>query len=205
MNYKLIGYAIDFASFLLEKLKDAEKMKSVILFGSVARGDNEKNSDIDLFIECNEKLGNKINDLKEKFYESIKVKKYWELLDVKNEINLHIGKLEGWGDLKRSIIANGIILYGKYLEKIEGKQSYLFIVSPGKNRNKNMSIWRELYGYKQKVGKKSYIKEGLVKEYGGKKLALGVFIIPVEHAQKINLFLRKKKFKFQIIPFWTDK
>ena len=205
MNYKLVAYSIDFVSFLIEKLnKEAEKIKSVILFGSVTRGEAEKESDIDIFIEGDEKLEIRIKKLKEKFENSVKVKSYWSLLDVKNEINIHIGRLEEWKDLKRSIIANGIVLYGRYLGRQELVQHYLFIVSPGKDRNKNVSIWRDLYGYTQKVGKKSYIKKGLIREYGGKKLARGVFAVPIENAQKTILYLRKKRLKVQIIPFWTD-
>ena len=48
MNYKLIAYAEDFISFLLEKLnKESDKIKQIILFGSVARDEDSKNSDID--------------------------------------------------------------------------------------------------------------------------------------------------------------
>jgi len=207
MNYKLIAYAEDFVSFLLEKLnKNANKINQIILFGSVARGEANKESDIDLFIDViDKKLENQINAIKENFYDSIKVKKYWNLLDIKNEINCTIGNLEEWGDLQRSLIANGIVLFGKYSEKIDTVQYYLFITAPGKERNKNISVWRELYGYTQKVGKKKYVKEGLIKEYKGKKLSRGVFMIPVEHVQKIILYLKKKKFKQEMIPFWQEK
>ncbi len=207
MNYKLIGYSLDFASFLIEKLKsESKKVKKIILFGSVARKESMKNSDIDLFIEVTDvKLEGKINEIRDDFFKSIKFKKYWDLLGVENEINLSIGKLKEWGDLKRSIIANGIILYGKYEGEEKTKQYYLFIVSPGKDRNKNISIWRELYGYSQKVGKKKYLKEGLVKMFEGKKLARGVFFIPVDFAQEMIKFLRGKKFKIEIIPVWIEK
>ena len=206
MNYKLIAYAQDFVSFLLEKLnKESNKISQIILFGSVTRDEDSKSSDIDLFIEIlDKKLENKINQIKEKFYESIKVKKYWNLLNINNEINCSTGKLEEWDDLKRSLIANGIILYGKYKGKLKTESYYLFTVSPTKNRNKNISIWRELYGYKQKIGKKEYIKKGLIKGYNGKKLARGVFIIPSEHTQKISSFLKKKKFKYEVILFQKE-
>lgn len=205
MNYKYLGYALDFVSFLFEKFgKDADKINQVILFGSVTRGEFGKNSDIDLFIETEEKFNDKLNKIRDEFYESVKVKKYWSLIDIKNQINLSVGKLADWGDLQRSIIANGIILYAKYQKKAKSEHYYLFVVSPGKNRNKNLSIWRELYGYTQKVGKKSYVKEGFVKEYRGEKLARGVFTIPVIHAQKMILYLREKKFGFKVIPIWSD-
>lgn len=207
MNYKIIAYSEDFVSFLLEKIdKNGDKIKQIILFGSVARGESNKDSDIDLFIDVlDKKLEKEINDIKERFYESIKVKKYWSLLGVKNEINCSVGKLEEWDNLQRSLIANGIVLYGKYKKDTKTESYYLFIITPGKDRNKNISIWRELYGYTQKINKKKYEKKGLVRDYNGKKLAKGVFIIPSEHTQKISLFLKKNKFKYELISFWKEK
>ena len=207
MNYKLIAYSQDFVSFLLEKLdKDGDKIKQIILFGSITRGESSKDSDIDLFIDITDKkLKNKIDEIKERFYNSVKVKKYWNLLGISNEINCSIGKLDEWSELKRSLIMNGITLYGKYKGKLKTELYYIFIVTPGKNRNENVSIWRRLYGYKQKIGKKTYTQGGLIKEYDGKKLARGVFIIPSEHIQKISLFLKKNKFKYELIPFWQEK
>lgn len=207
MNYRLIAYAQDFASYLLQHLdKQADKIKQIILFGSAARGEANKKSDIDLFIDVtDEKLEAEINKLKEKFYESYKAKKYWNLLGVKNKINCSIGKLEEWGDLNKSIIANGILLFGKYKGVEETQNYYLFSLTSLNNRNKNVSIWRKLYGYTQKTGKKTYIQKGLIREYNGEKISPGVFILPVEHTNKIAAFLRKNKFKFKLISFWQEK
>ena len=206
MNYKLIAYAQDFISFLFQHLdEDADKIKQAILFGSSARGEATKKSDIDLFIDViDKKLEKRIDKIKEEFYDSIKVKKYWNLLGVNNRINCSVGVLKEWASLERSLIANGIVLFGKYSGETNIQPYYLFIATPGKNRNKSISVWRQLYGYIQKIGKKTYIKKGLVKEYNGKKLARGVFVIPAEHSQKIISFLRKNKFKHEIIPFWQD-
>ncbi len=206
MNYKLIAYSQDFSSFLMEKLGEkSDNVVQIILFGSVARGEAEKDSDVDLFIETiDSTLEERINEIKEKFYSSVKVKKYWELLEVKNEFHLTIGKIKEWDDLKRSLIANGITLYGKYHGAPKLQHFYLFLVNPGTKRSKNVSIWRSLYGYKQRVGNKIYEKEGLVKQYNGRKLARGVFIIPSEHASKLISFLKKNKFTYKIIQSWQE-
>ncbi len=207
MNYKLIAYAQDFISFLLQHLnEDAGKIKQVILFGSITRGEATKKSDIDLFIDViDKKLEKRVDKIKEEFYDSIKVKKYWDLLGVNNRINCSVGVLKEWTSLERSLIANGIVLFGKYSGETRTQPYYLFIATPGKNRNKSISVWRQLYGYIQKIGKKTYVKEGLVREYGGRKLARGVFVIPVEHSQKIISFLRTNKFKHEIISFWQER
>lgn len=207
MNYNLIAYAQDFVSFLFEHLKeDSDKIKQVILFGSVARGEDNKKSDVDLFLDIiDEKVEAKIENILEKFYNSVKVKRYWNLLGIKNEINCSIGKLEEWADLQKSLIANGIVLFGKYKGKAETESFYLFIVTPSSNRNNNLSTWRALYGYNQKVGKKNYEVKGLVRDYNGEKLARGVFIIPSEHVLKISSFLKQSKFKFKMIGFEREK
>jgi len=207
MNYKLLAYALDFVSFLFEHLgKDSDKIKQVILFGSVARGEADKKSDVDLFFDViTEEVEVEIRNIKEKFYSSVKVKKYWDLLNIKNEINCSVGKIEEWSDLQKSLIANGIVLFGKYKGKAETESYYLFIVTPGLNRNNNLSIWRALYGYNQKVGKKNYEVKGLVRSYGGEKLARGVFIIPSEHVSKVSSFLKESKFKFKLIGFEREK
>lgn len=206
MNYKLIAYAQDYASYLIQNLKqDAGKITQIILFGSVSRGEESKNSDIDLFVDLiDETIEPKVEEIVELFYNSTKFKKYWLLLGIKNKINCTIGKLEEWDSLKRSLIANGIVLYGKYTGKIKTKPYYLFVISPGKNRNKNLVVWRALYGCVQKRGRKKYVREGLLRQYQGRKLGRGVFIIPAQHLPKLRSFLIKNKFKYELIPFWQE-
>ncbi len=46
----MIGYAQSFVSFLLDSYVGG-KVRKIILFGSVARGDFSTESDIDLFVE----------------------------------------------------------------------------------------------------------------------------------------------------------
>lgn len=204
MNYKLISYAQDFVSFLMQNFNGADKIIKIIMFGSTARGESGRDSDIDIFIEIGEEQEKEINKIKEDFYKSIKFKKYWNLLGIKNEINLSIGHLKDWGDLNRSIISDGITLFGKYTDNVKTKPHVLFSITPGKNRNKNISIWRELYGYSQKVNNKNYVKKGLITEYGGQKLANGVVIIPIDSSNKLSNFLKKNEFKFKLIPFWME-
>lgn len=206
MNYKLVAYAADFVSFLLQELgKDAAKVTQMILFGSVTRGEEGPTSDLDLFVDVTDsRLESVIMGIKDKYVDSVKVKKYWDLLGVQRRIHCTVGKLKEWDQLERSLVANGIVLYGKYTGMMETKPAILFMVTPGKNRQKNVAVWRHLYGYTQNVGKKKYEQRGLVKEYGGKKLGRGVFIIPLEHAQKVRAYLRQKKFRQETMSFMQE-
>ena len=205
MNYKLIAYAQDFVSFLLEHLEEADKINSIVLYGSVVRGEAGKDSDIDIFIETSEQIEDKIGRLKEKFYAGIKSQKYWGLLGVKNEFHCEIGKLDEWEDLEISLRAQGIVLFGKYSSEQHGKSYYLFSIEQMQERRKSISLWRNLYGYVQKVGKKKYVKKGILNEYGGERIARGGFLVPAGHAQKMLQFLKSRRVKHKVRLFWKEE
>src|SRR3989344_753920 len=129
---KLISYAMDFASFLMQNLKekDIDNIKTIILFGSAARGESTEESDVDLFIDVvdpkERNFEKRINKIKDKFYDSSKFKNYWRLLGIKNDINLIVDQIKKWklGDI---IIGNSIVLYEKYPPKLEvGKSRVIF-------------------------------------------------------------------------------
>src|SRR3989338_3571800 len=81
-NSYLTAYALDFASFLIQKTKNRDKIRNIILFGSVARQDESKESDIDIFvdiIEDNKVIEKEISFILENFIDSVKHKDYWKL------------------------------------------------------------------------------------------------------------------------------
>src|SRR3989344_109156 len=130
---KLIAFALNFASFLLEKMN----VNAIILFGSVAKNQFDDESDIDLFIETENKNKDKINSILE-LYEKSKAKK--------------------------------------------------------------VKIWRKIYGYRQRVGKKTYISKGMIE----KRLGRGAFIVPIEDSQKVIDYLKSNKIKYLLSDIWTD-
>ncbi|MBU0929528.1 MAG: nucleotidyltransferase domain-containing protein, partial [Nanoarchaeota archaeon] len=189
--------AYSFISYILEKI-EFDRMNKIILFGSVARGDADEESDIDIFIDTNDKnLKGEITDLTNSFYNSTIYKDYWLLLGVKNEVKCIVSKLDEW-QLNRSIISEGITLFDKTVSKINGKFFAMFKISIKGEAKRKLKLWRMLYGYNQKVGKKIYSSEGLIKKYNGKKISQGVFIIPLSKSQTIMSLLRKEKIKYSI-------
>lgn len=194
----LIAYALDFASFLLEKLgKGAEKINSIILFGSAARGEASEKSDIDIFIDLasdEKRTGKTIERVAGEFYESAIFRKYWKLLGIKNEINCVSGRLDEWKDIKRSIISDGIILYGKYKGQInEGKNYAILSWKSVKPETKRAVFNKKMFGYKQK--EKFY--SGILQKYSGEKLDNTV-LIPMEHANDAIRLFRKMKITVKI-------
>jgi len=197
---KLIAYALDFVSFLLEHNTELER---AILFGSVVRNEFDKESDIDIFLETNEKE-EKIQGLLTQF---AKTKgENWKLKGIENQISFKIGKLEKWPKLRRSIQSCGLLLYGEYKEIPENIDSYnLFLLNFDKlKRAKKVSVWRKMYGYSQKVGDKKYAKIGAINNLGGKKLERGVLVFPSKNVKEVKDFLNKNKVKFRVIEIWSD-
>lgn len=72
------------------------------------------------------------------------------------------------------------------------------------DRNKKIKIWRELYGYKQKIGEKLFVSKGLLEEVLGKKIQRSVIAVPAENKKKILDFIKRKKIKYSIFEIWTD-
>jgi len=202
LNKELIAYALAFVSFIFPKI---ENIKEIILFGSVARGEAGKDSDIDLFFDLeNEKHEEEIKKSIEiglkKFYKS-KIAETSQAKGINNPIKANIGDLSKW-KLKRSIISNGITLYSKYKEIPENLKGYaIFNIAPIKNIAKRNQIIRKLFGRKEK----GYNAKGIIEELNGKKLSPTSFIIPLEHSKEILEILGKEKINYSFFEFWTDK
>lgn len=199
----LIGYALNFTSFLLDS-KIGAKISKVILFGSVARGDYTRKSDIDLFIDADENLETEIGKILI-LYKSSQAYKSWKLKGIKNDLSIKVGRLKEWS-LRREVLSSGITLYGKFNELPE-KTRYFALIRLGMGKTglaKQMRVWRQLYGYKQKVGKKVYVTNGLIEEADGKKLGKAVFLIPMESRFKVLAFLKKNKINYIINELWSD-
>src|SRR3989344_1222987 len=198
MNSKLIAYSIDFVSFLIQKTKSKEKIKNIILFGSVARGEAGDESDIDLFIDLIKediKVEKELNKILEDFLGSAKYKNYWKLLGIENEIKLKIGKLDKWKELKSSIISNGVLLYGKFKPEInKGEHMVFFIWENIKPNNKRVLFNKQLLGYSQK-GK---FYHGLIQRYNGERLGKGCIIVPLEFSNIFHNLFKKYKITVKI-------
>ena len=186
---ELISYAADFVSFFLQNFKDVEKIKSIVLFGSVARGEETKKSDVDIFVDVfsgSKVLEKKIGIMKDDFFDSRKFKDYWKLMGIENDINIIVGKLDEW-NLKDTILGSSIILYGKYSSRLDsGENKVILYWDVVKDNSKRVMLNKKLKGFSH-YGKKY---EGFLDIYGGVKLGANAILIPVE---ELNLFLKEFK------------
>lgn len=185
MNKKLLSYAIDFVSFFLERV-GIEKIVRVIVFGSVARGEADSDSDVDLFVETvnNLNIEKDVEKIKDGFFSSVRFRNYWELKGIKNDIKIIFGKLDKWKDIKNSVISNGFLLYGKY-ESIPRNAVHKTIFSWEKIKpeSKRVLLFKRLFGYKAE--KKEY--KGLLSKHGGERLSKGSILVPNKYS---NIFMK---------------
>lgn len=201
---KLVAYAMHFASFLVER---GIKSRKIVLFGSVASGEFDRESDIDVFVDADKTEGKTVLGLLSSFEKTFGEK--WRLKGIANQLSITVGDLNSkeWEDVRRAIQSYGLTLYGQYEELPKGiKPFVLFSLDfKGISRPRKVGLWRKLYGYAQKVGKKSYKTEGLLGRLGGTKVDRGVVLVPAAAAAEVKSFLGKNKIRFRLVEFWSDQ
>lgn len=187
---RLVSYASSFVSFAVG-VADLAKIRGIILFGSVARGEAEKESDIDIFIDgtlAEEEAGNIVNS----FYKT-EVFRSWELQGIDNDIRVITGNLDDWEDLKQSIILDGIMLYGKYsMIPSDAKHEVIFSwedITPNANR---VLFNKRMFGFLH-YGKRY---DGLLQKLRGEKIGKGAITIPSEKQKEIKYLLERHKVKW---------
>lgn len=177
------AYSSYFVSYLLYELRDYENIKNIILFGSVSTGNATSESDVDIFVDVKKdssKLKKDVEKILERFYKSREAL-IFKNKGVDNKINIIVGKLDDWADLKKSIESTGMVLYGNYSSSgNSGGRKYALISwdKIGKNRG---AFLNKVYGFK--VGEKRY--KGLIETFGGRKIGKSSLMIPVEHKEDI--------------------
>ena len=196
LNKRLLSYAVDFTSFFLERI-DKGKIDKIILFGSVARGEADSDSDIDLFIETvnNVNIEKFVKKIKGEFFSSTKFKNYWELKGISNDIKIIAGRVDKWKNIKNSIISNGILLYGKYESTPrDAVHKTIFSWEKIKPESKRVLLFKRLFGYKAE--KKEYA--GLLNKYSGEKLSKGSIIVPAKYSAVFMKLFREMKVTIKI-------
>ena len=196
------NYAVSGVCHILEKLpeKAAEKINSIILFGSVAQNTANSESDVDLFFDVDlnatqrKKLEKILDQSAEDFYMSNKALNY-KLEGVDNKINIMVGKLDDW-DIKRSIISTGIVLFGRYKSGVEkNRMRQNFIISWSTPRKNRGAFLNKLYGYS--TGKKHY--PGMADKYNCIRIGKSTIIVPSEHRLKFVSHMEKYGTGYKII------
>ncbi len=202
-KHDLLAYASEFTSFLLQS-NIREIIERIIVFGSVARGNFDSESDIDVFVDSRKDIKKEVEKVQKTFELSNTYEK-WHLKGLSNELSVKTGLLADW-KLHREVISNGIFLYGPFAELPKEAQYICLLRLDFRklSRAKKIKAWRRLYGYEQKVGKKIYSTRGFIDELGGKKIEKSTIILPSPKRNTMLSFLKKQNITYQIDDLWSD-
>ncbi|MBI1936426.1 nucleotidyltransferase domain-containing protein [Candidatus Woesearchaeota archaeon] len=168
-----------------KEISDLPNVEYIFLFGSVAREEADRRSDIDIcaIISDNDKKNiSKIAlDMEKKYNKNI------QLVISRNFLKLDEYFID-------KLMEEGILLFGKEpiikLKNIRCLESLLISYSMKKLAHKDkMKIKTKLYGYstKKKANKKVYKSSysGLIKELNGQSVGAGAVLIPFKKAKYI--------------------
>ncbi len=205
-KFELYSYIYDFVSRLIERLEEGS-VRGIIAFGSVVRGDFEKGSDVDIFIDTEHegKVSTTVKTVLNEFYSHSR--QTWILRGIENQISAIVGNLDSgkWSNLKKEIISNGLVVYGQYKELPKNTKHYVLIVydmSILKPKEKS-SFLRGFLGYRLLKGKKEYRMKGLLEEISGIKLSKNVVLVAKENQRNVETFLSKSGVRFEIREVWS--
>lgn len=183
-------------SFAFQNKEIAEKTKAIYLFGSAVRAELTKESDIDLFFDCDRQDEDHVKRLADsgtvKFEQSKDFEK-WKLLKFKHPFSVQSGNLSEW-ELKTSIASEGILLYSKKKILEEGERRAIFMIKHPKEKKEYMKIKRLLFGRTEE----EYKEKGLIQSVKGAKLSSNVFIVPKDEQTRIKETLIKEKIEFSM-------
>ncbi len=198
MSRILVPYAMSFASFLMSELGEQERgnVKEIILYGSVARGDARKDSDVDIFVNVYHpgSIEKRVGKIIEDFYKTAAFRN-WKLAGIQNIISCITDNLQKWKDLKISIISDGIVLYSKYKEKSEGQQFVILYWDKIVPESKRVLISKKLYGYRTKKA----VYKGLLETTGSIKLGPNTLFVDLDSAAKVIDVFKSNKITVKMI------
>lgn len=194
---------------LKKSFKGKRFIEAILLFGSVARGEAKKESDIDLCIVLSKK-----DKKTERFVSEA-------LLQLENRYKVNIQCIvtdKSFGKINRQfldmILREGIVIHGKLpeisLQKLDLEPYSLVRYNLSSlPQAEKMKVKRALFGKVTKKEYKSKIymskKKGLLMECGGIRTGIASLLIPSKYARKIVNELRGYGAQVRIIPVWLQK
>ncbi|MCK4366106.1 MAG: nucleotidyltransferase domain-containing protein [Thermoplasmatales archaeon] len=188
-------------------LKNHSEVATTIVFGSVARDQAGKESDLDVCIVLKKEnskniISNKILDLEEKYDKNISL-----IFTNPSYKNLDRQFIE-------TLLREGITIYGKTpdvsIQQLELEPYEIIKYDLSKlNHSKKMKIKRLLYGIKTKKKYKGKIYEneqkGVVEKFGGLRIGIASILIPEKMSWAVEDILRKNGVSLRKITIWLSK
>jgi predicted nucleotidyltransferase len=188
-------------SYLSKKLADLESVAAVVLFGSHARGDAGRKSDVDLLVlvdKHNPKLEERIGTI---------------LGGRESRVVPVVLTTEEFAKNKQlafNILRDGIVFYKRAGQldlpfALQERAVILYTFNISKQpQSKKVKINRALYGGTEKKeindGVREYRYIGIVEQVGGRRTGKGSFLIPSKAESEVDDFF--KKYNIQFTKTW---
>lgn len=188
------------------------RVKCVFLFGSVAKGDVDRRSDIDVFVVLDTR--EKPESLEE--FEAISN----AALEVGREFDKGIqlvvtnAAFSGLDDyFVERVLTEGEVIYARDMpikvEALELEPHHIVTYSmKDLSQSDKMRVKRRLHGRvsRRKYKDREYVSEyrGLVRELGGVSLGRGCVLVPAKALEKLEGVLKELKVKYRATPTWLS-
>lgn len=194
-----------------KEASDFDSVRTILLFGSVAKGEADKRSDIDILVIF-DAAGNKFKDEDKIFTMSQELgKKYDKTVQVVFS-NRNFDKLDR--KFIETVLKESIILYGKLPSVkadnllLEPYSIFSFDLDSLDKNNRN-KLGRILMGYATKKKYKSKVykssSEGLIKGYGCRKLGPSSIIVPFKNINIFEKLFKSFNIKYRKLDVWISR
>ncbi len=212
-NPKLEKLINKIKNFIGSKFSEYEEIESIVLFGSLASGKFNEESDIDICVLFKQNTPKMLQNTIFNYF-----------LSLGKDLNLSIQcvfffpeDINNWDTIFiENILAEGQLLYGNsnyyemLIKTLEFKPYQIVTLNlRALNSSAKMKLKRILYGYKttKKYSEKlyKYKKEGIVKKLQGMKLGRGSFIIPEKGLLVFVNKLKEFDIKFSNFRVWMQE
>ncbi|MFH0978765.1 MAG: nucleotidyltransferase domain-containing protein [Candidatus Woesearchaeota archaeon] len=190
---------------LAKKASDFDSIRAVVVFGSVARGDADKRSDIDVLVLL-DKIGSSdekkmfsiSQDLGAKYEKTVQMvfsKKNFEGLD---------------RNFVETILKEGIVIYGNIptvrAEKLLLEPFIIINFNFGPDKSKRDRLARALEGYisQKRYKGKTYISrsQGLVRVLHAERIGPSSIIVPYEKLKPFEDLFKSQNVKYRKKDIW---
>ena len=183
-----------------QRIQHLPGILQIILFGSVARGEDTSRSDIDIAI---------VHDRNDPFELMKEVNK--DKLPLIQTTFVHLRELAQETELVGALSGEGLLLYGRPLviseKKINLTPRMIIVYSLAKlPQTEKVKVSRALHGSRSRstYKKKEYQTQtaGMVKEPGIEKISNGVLLVERSKAAKVVHMLKRFNVAVREIPLW---
>ena len=188
--------------FIKRVNEEIPSIEAAVLFGSMARGDYDKRSDIDIML---------IIDGEQPSEHNPTISKIITELHPHREIRTVLTNLHDYDeDYYQNVLREGKVLFGKVILTPEhlALKPYLLVSYnlSGKPNTLQVKVSKKVHGYTSKKmidGKeKLYTYPGLDKQYGGKIVSKSAIMLPFEKGNEFIQELKQLGVPYKVFKMW---